>query len=81
MIHWLTTAPNPISPSTGYDAGQKGWRLHAVNTEATKFSELRYGKRALCGVLPAHGWSMDMFIEDKCKRCVEKLKVIPLSSG
>ena len=27
---WLTTAPNPRSPATGHNAGQRGWKLHAV---------------------------------------------------
>ena len=66
---WLTTAPNPRSPATGHDAGQRGWRLHAVQATATnQFSEI--GKRrALCGLRPAHGWSLDLYIEDRCVRC------------
>jgi len=65
---WLTTEPNPRSAATGHDAGQRGWRLHAVHTDATTFKAVRY-TAALCGLQPAHGWGLDMFIEDKCKRC------------
>lgn len=68
-IEWLTTAPNPRSPATGYDAGQRGWRLHAVETNGCDtFRQIRCF-RALCGLTPAHGWGLDMFIETRCKRC------------
>lgn len=71
MIHWLTTAPNPRSPATGTDAGQRGWRLHAVEgPEGATLKELRF-KGALCGLRPRHGWGLDMFIEDKCARCAK----------
>lgn len=74
MIHWLTTAPNPKSPATGYDAGQRGWRLHAVEApDNFKFSEFNATTHpALCGVRPAHGWSLDMFIDRRCVRCERK---------
>ena len=72
-IQWLTTSPNPRSAATGHDAGQRGWRLHAVEAdENQKFTEIR-GRRALCGVLPRHGWGLDMFVEDRCKRCAAKV--------
>jgi hypothetical protein len=72
-VKWLTTAPNPRSPATGVDAGQRGWKLHAVDTPLNSFREI--GKmQALCGCRPAHGWSLDMFIEDKCERCLAKVK-------
>jgi hypothetical protein len=74
-IQWFTTAPNPRSRSTGYDAGQRGWRLHAVMAgDHQKFSELRYGYPGLCGVRPRHGWSLDLFIDAKCVRCVKKTR-------
>jgi hypothetical protein len=70
---WLTTAQNPRSRPTGYDAGQRGWSTHAViATPSAKFSELRTIS-SLCGLLPAHGWGMDMFIERQCRRCLRKL--------
>lgn len=70
---WLTTAPNPRSAATGCDAGQRGWKLHAVKAqEGDKFTDL--GRRvALCGMRPRHGWSLDLFVEDRCSRCVKKL--------
>ena len=69
MIHWLTTAPNPSSAATGINAGQRGWKLHAVEgPENARFEELKF-KPALCGLRPAHGWGLDMFIEDHCTRC------------
>lgn len=69
MNHWVTTAPNPRVRATGYDAGQRGWRLHAVQAppQAT-FSKIE-GRAALCGLIPRHGWSLDLFIQDRCKRC------------
>lgn len=75
MIQWLTTAPNPRSPATGYDAGQRGWRLHAVETNSDSFKEIKY-QSALCGLRATHGWDLDMFIEDKCKKCLKKLDSI-----
>ena len=72
-IQWLTTAPNPRSSAMEYDAGQRGWRLHAVNADDSE-TFLSIGSRAAaCGLRPAHGWSRDMFIEDKCQRCMAKM--------
>lgn len=73
-IQWLTTAPNPRSPATGHDAGQRGWKLHAVETEEdpATFKAVRY-LPAACGLRPAHGWGLDLFITDRCKHCERKL--------
>lgn len=72
-MEWLSTAPNPKNPATGVDAGQKGWKLHCVQVINDSFQQT--GKvRALCGLIPAHGWSLDLFITDKCKRCENRLK-------
>lgn len=68
---WVTTAPNPRTSATGVDAGQRGWKLHCVETIDDSFTKSRY-QTALCGLSPAHGWSLDLFIEDKCARCVRK---------
>lgn len=67
---WLTTLPNPRRPATGHDAGVTGWKLHAVEaSETDKFTDL--GRMtALCGLRPRHGWSLDLFIEDECQKCV-----------
>lgn len=71
MIQWLTTAPNPRSPATGHDAGQRGWKLHAIEaSDKQTFADVK-SVRALCGLLPAHGWGLDAFIEDKCTRCAK----------
>jgi hypothetical protein len=72
-IQWLTTAPNPRSPATGFDAGQRGWRLHAVNADNDD-TFLGIGPRAAaCGLRPAYGWGLDLFIEAKCATCLRKL--------
>lgn len=72
-IKWFTTAPNPNSPATGHDAGQRGWKLHAVNVDDDD-TFLGIGPRAAaCGLRPAHGWGLDMFIDDKCARCLSAL--------
>jgi len=70
---WLTTAPNPRSRSTGYDAGQRGWRLHAVDASDTEPFAAIKGRVAACGLNPYHGWGLDMFIDEKCKRCIRKV--------
>lgn len=64
----VTTAPNPRAFSGGYDAGQRGWRLHLVEGEASdNFPALP--RRALCGTWAAHGWGLDLFIDQECARC------------
>lgn len=67
-FQWFTTEPNPCTPATGVDAGQRGWRLHAVRTSSTSFSAIK-SLRAVCGLRPSHGWGLDLFIDDKCRRC------------
>lgn len=77
---WLTTSPNPRSPATGYDAGQRGWRLHAVlwteqdNDYHRETGHTRTRKPALCGLRPRHGWGLDLFIEDECERCAKAIE-------
>lgn len=71
--YWLTTAPNPRSRATGFDAGQRGWKTHAVVCTSESFEAIKNAKAA-CGLAPAHGWSVDLFIEDKCARCVRATK-------
>jgi hypothetical protein len=71
-IQWLTTMPNPRVVSHTADDGQRGWRTHAVEAEGTdSLASLRH-KAALCGLRPAHGWGLDLFIERKCTRCLRK---------
>ena len=68
-LHWLTTAPNPSVPATGHDAGQRGWKLHAVEAapEAT-LRDVRF-KASACGLRPSYGWGLDAFVEDRCQKC------------
>jgi len=73
-IQWLTTAPNPRSPATGVDAGQRGWVQHAVVADDdASFKDIK-GVRSLCGLKPAHGWGLDLFIESKCKKCLKQFE-------
>ena len=73
---WLTTAPNPRSRATGHDAGQRGWKLHAVAAQPTmSLREVRF-RPALCGLRARHGWGVDGFIDEKCVRCTAKLKLL-----
>lgn len=79
-IEWLTTSPNPRVISHTNDAGQRGWKTHAVNMgEKTNLSEVKY-RTALCGIIPRHGWGMDLFIEDKCTRCIKALAKLSVES-
>lgn len=64
---WVTTSPNPRTPATGHDAGQRGWRLHAIKSES-KFA------LAACGLRPRYGWGLDLLINDKCARCERSLR-------
>jgi hypothetical protein len=79
MIHWLTTAPHPHAPATGFDAGQKGWRLHAVEAPENASFESIGRAVAVCGTRPRYGWSIDLFIERRCSKCVQKLGVEDVS--
>jgi hypothetical protein len=67
--HWLTTMPNPRSRATGYDAGQRGWKRHAVFAPQNATVENVRSLRAICGLKPRHGWGDDLYIEDKCQAC------------
>jgi hypothetical protein len=72
-IQWLTTDHNPRARRTGWDAGNTGWKLHAVEAgDLEKFSEIG-GRTALCGLRPRWGWSLDLFVDEKCKRCEKKV--------
>lgn len=79
-LQWMTTEPSPRSARTGWDAGQRGWRLHAFDwTEADneyhrETGHTRSRKPALCGLRPAHGWGVDLFIEDECERCLKAIE-------
>ncbi len=84
-IFWLTTAPNPRSPATGYDAGRRGWKVHAVEVGPGDDEAADRGLLAsLCGLEPAHGWDTDLFVTDPCSRCraaARKLGAFQLRRG
>ena len=75
-IEWLTTAPNLRVRGYGADDGQRGWKLHAIEmgndtiSYKVTLADVRY-EPALCGLRAAHGWGVDLFIEDKCQRCTK----------
>lgn len=73
MYQWLTTAPNPRAPAAGYDAGQRGWRLHAVKAQPDDTLQGVGRQAASCGLVPAHGWDLDLFINQPCEKCVRRV--------
>lgn len=70
---WLPTAPSGRAHTHGADCGQTGWRLHAVQVENGETFEQVGRRPAVCGLRPGTGWGLDLFIEDRCKRCLRKL--------
>lgn len=70
-IQWLTTAPNPHVRGYGADDGQRGWRQHAVRATEDESLKAVALRPAACGLLPAHGWGLDMFGGEmpECIRC------------
>lgn len=77
LVTWLTT-----NDKNGGGPWQSGWKEHAIpledgeNEKHTSPSAL--GKRrALCGLRPRHGWGVDLFIDEKCSRCVARLAKAP----
>lgn len=71
---WNTTQPNPRSPNTGWDAGQRGWRVHAMPMADGEEYQAYKRRPALCGLWPRHGWGRDLFVEDQCARCIRALE-------
>jgi hypothetical protein len=69
-FHWATTSPNPSAPQTGFDAGQRGWRLHAVAVQPGEQYGAYKRRPALCGLWPRHGWGLDLFIDSECAKCL-----------
>lgn len=69
LILWRSTSPNPRVISNSADAGQRGWRLHAIEARDGE-KHVDYNKRiALCGLRPSHGWGVDLFIDRNCAKC------------
>lgn len=72
-VQWLTTSPNPRVVCHTEDDGQRGWRVHAlILSDKGVKSATRIA--SLCGLRPAHGWGMDLFVARPCERCVAKLR-------
>lgn len=72
-VQWLTTGVNPRARERGADGQQRGWRRHAVMADDREtFASLRARRApALCGLVPAHGWGLDLFADGmrRCARC------------
>lgn len=64
--HWYNTAPDPRREDVGVDGGQTGWKLHAVLSDD---DDPRRTQPALCGLEPKRGWSLGLFITQRCQRC------------
>lgn len=80
---WLTTAPHPDPrkwKTAEVDAGQRGWRTHAVLAADDETLNQLGRRRALCGLTPAHGWCVDLFIEKKCERCARIIRRLDTST-
>lgn len=71
---FLTTSPSPYVNPYGVDQGQRGWRLHIVRAHPHETEAQVKDRPALCGLHPAHGWSLDMFIDRPCAPCLRALK-------
>lgn len=70
VYEWSVTAPKTGHSGTGWDAGQRGWRLHLVEGGKTGWvMGGKYKAPSLCGLVPSHGWGFDLFIDTPCKRC------------
>jgi hypothetical protein len=68
MYQWLTTAPNPRASDS---AQPTGWRLHAVPVYADqRFTDISR-LPSVCGLIPTHGWGLDLFITERCARCAK----------
>lgn len=81
-FQWLNTQVDPRKPATGFDAGRTSWKFHAVMADPKEsFQQLeeRYAM-SICGILPAHGWTLDLFMDEddavagKCLSCLKKLE-------
>ena len=71
-LTWLST-----NDKNGGGPWQTGSKEHAVPLEQgeneSSTTAISLGRRrALCGLRPRHGWGVDLFIDEKCKRCEAK---------
>lgn len=81
-IEWLTIATNPIRVRRGFDGGRSSWKLHAVRLEddQQRFSDIPKGTEAVCGIWPAWGFDLNVFITDRCKKCERILAKVPIGT-
>jgi len=77
---WVTTNPNPLHPGTGWDAGQRGWRLHLARLSDCPETYGKNRAKALCGMRPAHGWGLDLFIDEACARCEDRAEKLGIET-
>lgn len=65
MVHqWVVT-------NTYTRAGEpRGWKLHAVEADESESSNDIKWRVAACGLSSRRGWTLDLFIEKKCARCL-----------
>ena len=73
-FQWLTTVPSGRAHTHNADCGNTGWHLHAVFAEEmATIADVNHFS-AICGLKPKLGWGLDLFIERRCKRCVQRLQ-------
>ncbi len=65
---WLTTGASLFSMRGGF-SNPRGERTHAVRIGDGETVKKVGRRRALCGLLPAHGWLDDPAIDEQCARC------------
>lgn len=51
----------------------RAWKLHAVRAKATDTGRDVRFRRAACGLRTARGWTIDLFVEQRCSRCLRAL--------
>jgi hypothetical protein len=64
-IEWVCTAANPQL------ANPSGWKLHAIEASPKETTLQLRGRRSKCGLTPRKGWEVDLFVVDKCARCLK----------
>lgn len=61
------------SPRSHPGASPRGWKTHIVKADTEETPADAKKRTAFCGLTPAHGWDVDMFIDEPCFNCVKKL--------
>lgn len=65
-IEWLVVSPNP---RTHNPLNPNGTVIHAVDVETRGTRGFVKTPPSVCGIYPRYGWSVDMFMEEECRRC------------